>query len=65
MKRLKIIEMPKEEIRLDALEKAMIGAGDNCGVYEICINAQKSPCKHFNTSPCSCGGGLLYCISFQ
>ena len=37
MKRLKIIEMPREEVRLDALEKAMVSAGTNCGRSAIAV----------------------------
>ena len=61
MKRIKFIEMPREEIRLDELEKDMIGAGDNCGTYEQCTSAMKSTCRIYNTNPCSCGGALLFC----
>lgn len=30
--------MPKDEIRLDALEKALISAGSNCVGYAPCKN---------------------------
>ena len=65
MKKLKIIEMPREEIRLDALEKAMVGAGDNCGTYSLCKTStgDAHKCMTFNDAPCSCGGNL-YCHSY-
>ena len=67
MKRIKIIEMPKEEVRLDALEKALISAGSNCGSYSPCTTEQgttANKCMKFNTAPCSgCGGGL-FCVLY-
>lgn len=31
MKKIKVIEMPKEEIRIDKLEESLIGAGNGNG----------------------------------
>lgn len=67
MKRIRIIEMPKDEIRLDALEQALIEAGDNCGTYSPCkteSGAMRNKCMTFNTAPCACGGEL-FCFSYM
>ena len=58
--------MPKEEIRLDALEQVLIEAGDNCGTYSPCkteSGEMRNKCMTFNTAPCACGGGL-FCFSY-
>lgn len=67
MKRIKIIEMPKEEVRLDALEKALIEAGDNCGTYSPCkteTGEMGNKCVNYNTAPCGGCGGALFCASY-
>lgn len=59
--------MPKDEIRLDALEQALIEAGDNCGTYSPCkteSGAMRNKCMTFNTAPCACGGEL-FCFSYM
>lgn len=65
MSRIKFIEMPREEIRLDALEQSMIGAGGDCRKFVVCVEEK-------NTSDCQehvsglCSGSCtaeLYCKS--
>lgn len=49
MKKIKVIEMPKEEIRMDKLEESLIGAGNGNGP---------------GATECgSCGGIFAYSIS--
>ncbi len=67
MKRIRIIEMPKEEVRLDALEKALISAGSNCESYSPCKTEQGTTgnkCLNYNTVPCGGCGGALFCASY-
>lgn len=59
MKRIKIIEMPRKEIRLEALDKSVISAGDNCSLYTTC-GGTKTFCMNYNNNECGCGGDL-YC----
>lgn len=69
MSRIKFIEMPREEIRLDALEQSMIGAGGDCVELRVCEGERKtSTCETYESGPCSGGkgscGGSLYCSPF-
>lgn len=68
MKRIRIIEMPKDEIRLDALEKALISAGSNCIGYAPCKTERGETlknCDNYNSNPCASCGGLLYCSNYS
>lgn len=68
MKIIKIIEMPKEEVRLDALEKALISAGGNCEGYAPCKTEHGEKlknCGEYNSNPCSRCGGLLFCVDYS
>lgn len=56
MGKLKIIEMPREEIRLGILEQAMIEAGSNCETLRVCTDGKTSTCKPYDSSQCASGG---------
>lgn len=59
--------MPREEIRLDALEQSMIGAGGDCNVLKVCEDEKESKCDEYQTGLCSGGKGAcsgdLYCAT--
>lgn len=65
MSRIKFIEMPREEIRLDALEQSMIGAGGDCTKLFICVDGKvSSDCDKHKSGLCSGScTAELYCIS--